>query len=109
MKFAKKKHRGQLARGVLLQHDNARPHTARATHERIQELQWKLLEHPLYSPELAPSDFHLFSPLKNPLDGRCFADEEEVETEVRKWLRQQSKYICAAGFGASVPVLVEDT
>jgi hypothetical protein len=28
-----------------------------------------------------------------------FADEE-VETEVRKWLRQQSKDVCAAGFGA---------
>jgi hypothetical protein len=27
-----------------------------------------------------------------------FADDEEVETEVRKWLRQQSKDFCAAGF-----------
>jgi histone-lysine N-methyltransferase SETMAR len=32
----------QLARGVLLHHDNARPHTARTTQERIQELQWAL-------------------------------------------------------------------
>jgi histone-lysine N-methyltransferase SETMAR len=37
---------GQLARVVLLHHDNARPHTARATQERIQELQWEHLEHP---------------------------------------------------------------
>jgi hypothetical protein len=29
---------GQLARGVLLHHDNARPNTAQATQERIQEL-----------------------------------------------------------------------
>jgi hypothetical protein len=28
----------QLARGVLHNHDNATPHTAQATHERIQEL-----------------------------------------------------------------------
>jgi hypothetical protein len=42
---------GQLARGVLLHHDSARPHTARATQERIQELQWELLEHQPYSPE----------------------------------------------------------
>jgi hypothetical protein len=28
----------QLARAVLLHHDNARPHTARATQKRIQEL-----------------------------------------------------------------------
>jgi hypothetical protein len=31
--------------------------------------------------------------------GDRFADEE-VETGVRKWLREQSKYFCAAGFSA---------
>jgi histone-lysine N-methyltransferase SETMAR len=92
----------QLARRILFHHDNARPHTARATQERIQELQWELLEHPLYSPYLAPSDFHLFGPLKNHLRGRRFADDEEVDTEVRKWLRQQSKDLYAAGFDALI-------
>jgi hypothetical protein len=29
---------------------------------------------------------------------KYFADEEEFETEVRKWLRQQSKDVYAAGF-----------
>jgi hypothetical protein len=29
-----------------------------------------------------------------------FADDEEVETERRKWLRQRSKKFCAAGFDA---------
>jgi hypothetical protein len=36
------------------------------------------------------------------LGGKRFADEEEIETEVRKWLRQQSKYFYAAGFDAVV-------
>jgi hypothetical protein len=31
-----------------------------------------------------------------------FADDEEVETEVGKWLRQQSGDFCAAGFHALV-------
>jgi hypothetical protein len=57
----------------------AKPHSARATQERIQELQWELLEH---LPYLASSDFHQFGPLKNHLGGKCFTDEEEVETEV---------------------------
>jgi histone-lysine N-methyltransferase SETMAR len=76
---------GQLARRVLLHNDNVRPHTARATQERIQELQRELLQLPPYSPDLAPTDFHLFSPLKkkNYLCGKRFADEE-VETEVRE-------------------------
>jgi histone-lysine N-methyltransferase SETMAR len=47
----RRKHPGQLARGVLLHHSNARPHTAQATQERIQELCWELLEHPPYSPD----------------------------------------------------------
>jgi histone-lysine N-methyltransferase SETMAR len=61
-----RKYPGQLARGVLLHHDNAKPHTAQATQERIQELLWELLEPPPYSPDLASSDFHLFGPLKKP-------------------------------------------
>jgi hypothetical protein len=85
---------GQLARGVLLHYENARPHTARATHERIQELQWELIELLPYSPEFAPSDFRLFGPLKTHLVVRRFADKEEVKTEVGKWLRQQSSLLC---------------
>jgi hypothetical protein len=34
--------------------------------------------------------------------GKRFADDEKVETEVRKWLRQQSKDFYAAGFDALV-------
>jgi hypothetical protein len=34
--------------------------------------------------------------------GKYFADDEEVETEERKWLRQQSKDLYAAGFDALV-------
>jgi hypothetical protein len=34
--------------------------------------------------------------------GNRFADDEEVETEVWKWLRQQSKDFYAAGFDALV-------
>jgi hypothetical protein len=32
------------------------------------------------------------------LGGKRFADDEEVKTEVRKWLRQQPKDFCAVGF-----------
>jgi histone-lysine N-methyltransferase SETMAR len=78
-----RKRPGQLVRGVLLHHDNARPHIAQGTQERIQELQWELLEHLPYSPDLASSDFHLFGQLKNHLGGRCYSnDDDEVEMEV---------------------------
>jgi hypothetical protein len=51
---------------------------------------------------MGPSDLHMFGPLKNHLGGRRFADDEEVETEVQKWLRQHSKDFYAAGFDAMV-------
>jgi hypothetical protein len=51
---------------------------------------------------LAPTDFHLFGLLKNHLGGKHFVDDREVETEVRKWLRQQSTNFSAAGFDAQV-------
>jgi hypothetical protein len=41
----RRKRPGQLARGVLLHQDNARPHKARETQDKIQVLQWKLLQH----------------------------------------------------------------
>jgi histone-lysine N-methyltransferase SETMAR len=59
---------------------------------------WELLEHPPYSPNLDPSDFHQFGELKNHLGGKRFTDDEEVETEVQKWLRQQSTDFYATGF-----------
>jgi hypothetical protein len=39
---------------------------------------------------------------KNHLGSKRFADDEEVETKVWKWLRQQSKDFYAAGFGRLV-------
>jgi histone-lysine N-methyltransferase SETMAR len=95
------KHPGQLAREVL-HHDNFRTHTTQATKERIQELQCELLEHPPYSPDLAPSDFHLFGTLKNHLGGKRFADDDDVEMEVGKWVREQSKDFYAVVFNARV-------
>ena len=48
-----------------------------------------MLPHPPYSPALAPSDFHLFGPLKDALRGTRFEDDETVIRAVRTWLREQ--------------------
>ena len=49
------------------------------------------MEHPAYSPDLAPSDFHLFGPLKEALSGRRFSCDDEVKAAVHQWLRAQPK------------------
>jgi histone-lysine N-methyltransferase SETMAR len=72
-----KRHR-MLSAGIVFLHDNARPHTARRTASLLQEFSWDVFNHPLYSPDLAPSDFHLFLHLKKfLLTGTIFISKED--------------------------------
>ena len=53
---------------IVLHHDNARPHAALGTRQKIAELGWKILLRPPYSPDLAPSDYH-----------KKFKNEEDIK------------------------------
>ena len=70
---------------VLLQQDNARPHTAGFTQDAIRELGWELLPHPPYSPDLAPSDYYLFAILKSFLRGRRFTSRPAIGSAIHQW------------------------
>lgn len=79
-------HRPHLRPGrVLIQHDNARPHTAHLTQAAVAELGWEVLAHPPYSPDLAPSDFFLFGRLKSFLQGRSFRSRAGIASAVHQW------------------------
>jgi histone-lysine N-methyltransferase SETMAR len=45
---------------------------------------------PPYSPDLAPSDFHLFLHLKKFLAGQRFNNDEDVKRAVQKWLSSEA-------------------
>jgi histone-lysine N-methyltransferase SETMAR len=45
---------------------------------KLRDLHYELLEHPPYSPDLAPSDFHLFPKLKIFLAGQRFPSNKET-------------------------------
>ncbi|GBL96769.1 hypothetical protein AVEN_118916-1 [Araneus ventricosus] len=65
-----------LTSKVVLMHDNARPHNAVVTQQLLGQLKWEVSDHPVYSPDLATSDFHLFPELKNRLRGQSFQKNE---------------------------------
>ncbi|KAF2350019.1 Transposase type 1 [Trinorchestia longiramus] len=63
-------------RGPILLHDNARPHVARMTVQKFRELEYETLPHPPYSPDLSPTDYHLFKHLSTFLDGKTFRSKQ---------------------------------
>jgi histone-lysine N-methyltransferase SETMAR len=82
----KQKCPGLLTKGVLLLHDNAWPHNANATRQLLQYFWWEILEHLLYSPDLAPSSYHLFPALKDHFGGHKFKKDDVAKIAVRWWL-----------------------
>jgi len=82
----KEKHRGKFTKEVLFLHDNAPAHWALATQKKLAYLGFHRLDHPPYSPDLAPSDYHLFSGLKKQLKGHHFSSDGEVIPAAETWL-----------------------
>ena len=70
-------------------HDNAPVHSARATEKKLAYLGFHCLDHPPCSPDLAPSDYHLFHGLKKQLKGRHFSSHSEVIAATETWLDGQ--------------------
>uniref|UniRef100_A0A183C988 HTH_48 domain-containing protein n=1 Tax=Globodera pallida TaxID=36090 RepID=A0A183C988_GLOPA len=82
-----RRRQGQFNGPLLFHQDNAPPHRSRLTTQYIsQTLNWNVLPHPPYSPDLAPSDYHLFLSLKNFLRGRRFTEDAQVEEAVGQYL-----------------------
>ena len=41
--------------------------------------------HPPYSPDLSPSDFYLFSPLKNAVRGKNYENSVDIQKDIKDW------------------------
>jgi len=78
-------------------HDNAPAHRALATQKKLAYLGFQFLDHPPYSPNLAPSDYHLFPGLKKQLKGRHFTSDAEVITATETWLDGQHSEFFLSG------------
>lgn len=87
---------------VMFHQDNARPHTARITSQKIEELGWEKIPHPPYSPDLAPSDYHLFRSLQNHLEETAFVTQEEVKTDICEFFESKPKEFYSNGISKLV-------
>ncbi|XP_018311759.1 uncharacterized protein [Mycetomoellerius zeteki] len=54
------------------------------TRQKLRELGWEVLSHPPYSPDIAPSDYHLFLSMANALGGVKLNSIQDCE----KWLSE---------------------
>jgi hypothetical protein len=82
------KRREMLTSHIVPLHDNARPHTVAHTRALLDHFTLELFDHPPYIPDLAPSDYHLFTCtyMKNWSRSQCFDNNEELMEGVGMWL-----------------------
>ncbi|KAI6658791.1 Transposase [Oopsacas minuta] len=69
-------------RGLRILHDNDRPHKTKLVREKLEAMKIVELDHPPYSPDLAPCDFWLFLKLKKHLSGRKFESRTQIESAI---------------------------
>jgi hypothetical protein len=70
----------------MLLHDNAGLHTPGHTQTLLEHFFWELFDHPPYSTDLALSDYHLFTSLKNWLRSQRFNNNDLLMEDVKTWL-----------------------
>lgn len=74
---------------VYFLHDNARPYVALKTREKIREFEWEVLAHPPYSPDLAPTDFHLFREMQLRIGEKKFSSRDEIKAWLDNFFESQ--------------------
>ena len=69
----------------ILQHNNARTHITRRVKTYLETLKWEVLPHLPYSPDVAPSDYHLFRSMAHGLAPQHIRSYEEVKKWIDWW------------------------
>ena len=75
---------------VILLHDNARPHVAAPVKTYLETLNWEVLPHPPYSPDIAPSDYYLFRSMAHG-HKQHFTSYEDTKNWVDSWIASKDK------------------
>jgi len=84
----REKRPGLQHKKIIFHQDNAPAHKSVLTMAKFNELKYELLEHPPYSPDLAPSDYYLFRNLKQFVRGKRFSSNEEAISVVEQYFAE---------------------
>ncbi|GFS92952.1 mariner Mos1 transposase [Trichonephila clavipes] len=76
---------------VIFFDGNAPNHRAKPTKDIVKALEWEPLAHAAYSPDLAPSDYHLFASLGHALADQRFTSYENVKSWLDDWLASKDR------------------
>lgn len=71
----------------ILHHDNAPAHRSFIVSDFLARNRTTVLEHPPYSPDLAPCDFFLFDKIKDSMRGTHLGSQEEIKSESARLLK----------------------
>jgi len=63
----------------FLLHDNAPSHNATIVKQFLAQRKVTVIDHPLYSPDLAPADYFLFRKMKYHSKGRLFDSISDIQ------------------------------
>ncbi|KAG5334183.1 SETMR methyltransferase, partial [Acromyrmex charruanus] len=76
---------------ILFHQDNALIYTCPVPMAKFNEFRYELLLHPVYSPNLAPCDYFLFSNLKKWFKGKRFTTREQLIAETEAYFEGLDK------------------
>jgi hypothetical protein len=79
-------------------HDNACPHTTTTTQDLIATFGWEQFDHPPYSPDVTPSDFHVFLHLKTFLGGQQFHEDNGSKKPLTHGLHHRQHHSMMQGY-----------
>ncbi|XP_018366071.1 PREDICTED: histone-lysine N-methyltransferase SETMAR-like [Trachymyrmex cornetzi] len=76
-------------KGVVFHQHNVRSHISLQSRQKLVQLGWDVLPHPPYSPDLAPSDYHLFRVLQKSLNGKSFNSLEDCKNHLDQFIAEK--------------------
>ena len=96
----KSKRPEKLKKGVLLYQDSTPALKSLVAMSVVHDCGFELIDHPPYSPDLAPSDYFLFPNLKKHLAGKWYESDDDVIFAVEDFFEGQEENFYATGIRA---------